>query len=131
MPPKKPASAGFLLGAWMLLAKETWGILYRGNSAMAQTWKETLFDDQGDYYLGEGASNPRAWLAKGFETLGGGFADPGRGLGQGGAVAPVGVGQWRGGNQGRAGGGGAGGAGGDAPGAGTGPGLAGYGGGSS
>ena len=97
---------------------------------MAKTWKEILFDDQGDYYLGEGASNPRAWLAKGFETLGGGLADPGRGLGQGGAAAPVGVGQGRGGDQGRAGGGGAGGAGGDAPGAGTGPGLAGYGGGS-
>lgn len=32
---------------------------------------QPLFDDQGDYYLGEGFTNPRAWLAAGAETLGG------------------------------------------------------------
>lgn len=32
---------------------------------------QPLFDDQGDYYLGAGFTNPRAWLAAGAETLGG------------------------------------------------------------
>ena len=36
-----------------------------------QALEQPLFSDEGDYYLGEGFTSPRAWLAQGFETLGG------------------------------------------------------------